>query len=153
MKDRIVIAESWDGLPVSLCLAGHRLLRGTSQHLRTSSLYGVSCLAWRPKPCALEHGKVPHDSLDPRQDPRRPSRRKASQVVVSAHGGPSRAAMGFVPLSLQTAGTTTPLPWYAYTVASRHREHQGLGNAFSTPRAINRERNKLAFLVLQGFSL
>ena len=38
-------------------------------------------------------------------------------------------------------------------LASRHKEHKGLRNAFSTPRATNRERSELAFLVMQGFSL
>ena len=47
-----------------------------------SSLYRA--LAWRPKPCALEHGNVPHDGLDPRQDPRRPSGRKPPKDPLMA---------------------------------------------------------------------
>ena len=117
-----------DGLPLEPLPGGHRVLRGTSQHLRTSSLYSVSCLAWRPKACALEHGKVPHDSVDP------------GRILAARPGGSlpsipswwprgSRAAMGFVPfVSLQTAG---PNSIAVVCLASRNREHQGLGTAFS----------------------
>ena len=103
-----------DGLPVNLC----QVLRETSQHLRTwnlPDLLSVSCpcLASSQTMCSEARESAARQPGSPAGSSP-PVREEASQG--SPHGGPSRAAMGFVSfvISLQTAGPTTPPPWYAW---------------------------------------